>query len=216
MHFTNTTHLDCRSVRKLAAAIARERLDPPQYKNFVCDVQYRHRHGLLGTSFSYWPNRGRVIINIPDDYDPSKNPLELAETIAAAIKKTYNTMAATMRRSLQEIVDDNPVFISAPRPLPEPPAPHEEVRKHLNYEATRLGKKLSVAENEVRTITSRMKARATRIKRAETQQKKDARKLKYLADKVANATAAHELAAAEAALQREADAERETEKYTRR
>ena len=60
-----------------------------------------------------------------------------------------------------------------------------------------------------------MKARTTKLKRLETLQKKDERRLKYLQKVATNVTADLDLADAEAELEREAVAEREAAAFTK-
>ena len=202
MKFANQTHLDTRSIRRLVAAIGRDMLDPVDYKEFRCEVIYKRRK--TGWSYVYWPNGKRIQLRVTKDYTPKID--ELVLLVSGAIKGSFKTRAAFLSASFS-LGPHFTLGVKAAKAEKEIPETFAEQQK----QATRL----KGVSREIKALASRMKRRATRMKRAETQQKNDQRRLNYLRKRLVDVNAAHDLASAEAELERQAAEEREAEKFSK-
>lgn len=221
MRFHNDTHLSSAQLRRLITKLANLQLDPPQRKSLTVTVTSpkRQRHKVTFSYFvaattSAWPG-GRINLRVRPNYVPpafrEAGYDELAFAISRAIKYTLGNKATVpMIGAVQGIAERFPVGVQRPRArkvAPEVPETEQTL--------ARTTKKRNGITKEISVLERRVKYRTTKMKRLQTLQKKDERRLKYLQKAARNAGADFDLAAAEAELEREAAAEREDAQFHR-
>ncbi len=208
MKFVNVSHLDTRQLRRLATALAKAQLDPLDVKRLKIHV--RNQAGQRRPiTYRYWKTSpstfGRFDLLVKRGYVPDS---ELAWMISHAIVHSFGGRASKIQ-DLKGYTTAFPVDWQQKKVRVKPEVPEAA------QIAAKTKKKKDEVTKEIAKLKRRVKYRATKMKRIQTLQKKDERRLKYLEKVAANVTADLDLADAEAELEREAVAEREAAAFTK-
>lgn len=204
MKFVNKSHLDTKQLRRLTAALAKAQLDPSDVK-FLKIYVWNQAGQRRPLAYRYWKSDGKFELLVKRGYVPDS---ELAWMISHAIVSTFGTKASKIA-DLKGYSAAFPVDWKQKKVRVKPEVPEAA------QIAVKTKKKKDAIAKEITELNRRMKYRATKVKRLQTQQKKDERRVKHLQKVATNVTAEFDLATVEAELEREATAEREEAKFTK-
>jgi hypothetical protein len=149
---------------------------------------------------------------------------DIVNLTSRAIKRSYKTKAAIISITASENIEK--AFGGETAAMPMKPTQLVKTEEdllaeiytdttRLFMEEARLKDSIRCAEIQISTFQKKMAARATRIKRAEKQQKKDQSKVKYFEAKRKRLIEQHAMVSTEASMAREANEEKETERFSR-